>query len=68
MNNFEDARHQGFSRADMAQEMREMELRLESLGCHLCKYGQRSIRTCDTIIEDADGIYPTCPYFKKEAT
>ena len=65
-NSFEDAMHQGFSRADMAQEVEEMEKRIEELGCHLCKYSKRSIRTCETIIEDVEGIYPRCPYFKKE--
>ena len=66
MSNFEEARHQGFSQADLAQEMRELEERIDQLGCHMCKYAERSIKTCDNIIQDIDGIYPKCPYFKKE--
>ena len=64
-NAFEEARHKGFSVADMAQEMKEKEERIQELGCSDCHY-QIGFRACETIIEDDGETFPRCPYFKKE--
>ena len=64
-NGFEEARHQGFSRADMAQEMAEKEKRMKQLGCDVCVYKYSGFMTCDTVIEICDTLDGICPSFKK---
>lgn len=61
-NAFEEARHHGYSEADMAAEMKEMEDRMNALGCPKCKYIERNCTTCNTIIND--DMYQKCPYRK----
>jgi hypothetical protein len=61
-NAFEEARHHGYSEADMAAEMKETEDRMAFLGCMNCKYIERYSPTCDTIIND--DMYQKCPYRK----
>ena len=64
-NAFEDARHQGYSAADMAADMAEKMARCQALGCLTCAYKDRISATCDYII-DQETIYEHCPY-RKEA-
>ena len=61
-NDFEDAKHQGFSRADMAQEMAEKEKRMQELGCPKCRYKNKGYMTCETVIELSDTFGGKCPY------
>ena len=63
MSDFENAKHQGYTAADMAADEAEATQRMQALGCFSCKYGA-AYRACTTIIE---GDYDKCPYFKKEA-
>ena len=62
-NGYEEAMHQGYSAADMAADMEEIEKRVEGLGCRICKYRDWNSRTCDNVIS---GFLERCPYFKKE--
>lgn len=58
MNNaFEDAMHQGFSRADMAQELMEMERRMHGLGCDRCLYRDEISPVCETIINHPEKFF-----------
>lgn len=66
MSNFEDAKHQGFSRADMAQEMDEKEKRMQELGCDKCRYEKDNYMACDTVIELSDTFGGICPYFRNK--
>lgn len=61
----EEARHQGYSAADMAAEMKEREKRMQDLGCFTCKYQQKGFATCEVILNGED-TYPRCPYRKEE--
>lgn len=61
-NAFEEARHHGYSVADMEAEMKEMEDRMNALGCPNCKYIEWNCTTCSTIIND--DMYQKCPYRK----
>ena len=61
----EEARHQGYSAADMAAEMQEREKRMQDLGCFTCKYQQKGFATCEVILNGED-TYPRCPYRKEE--
>ena len=65
-NGYEEALHQGYSAADMAADMEEMEKRMQDIGCFDCKYRDRNSRTCDVVIRDESGTYQRCPYYKKE--
>ena len=65
MSNFEDAKHQGFSRADMAQEMAEKEKRMQELGCPTCRYKESKYMVCDTVLELSDRFNGICPYFRE---
>lgn len=60
-NDFENALHQGYSAADMAADMAEVEARTNELGCYCCRYGQEYHPTCNNIIA---GCLGRCPYFK----
>lgn len=64
-NAFEEARHQGYSTADMKADKEEMEKRMQELGCFNCKYGADLYRVCGTIIEDRDNVFEHCPYRKE---
>lgn len=66
MGSFEEARHQGYTAADMAADQAEYEQRMQALGCFQCKYGADLYRVCGTIIEDKDNVFEHCPYFRKE--
>ena len=63
-NGFEEAMHQGFSAAEMAQEAQEQMARVNSLGCLSCLYRDRNAAICGRIIED-DDLYSKCPYRKE---
>lgn len=65
MAEFEEARHQGFSKADMAQEAKEQTDRCKALGCESCIYRDRNANACMKIIMETI-LYPKCPY-RKEA-
>ena len=65
MSNFEDAKHQGFSKADMAQDMAEKEKRIKELGCDKCRYKERLSVTCNTVIDLSDRFKGICPYFRE---
>ena len=64
MSNFEEAKHQGYSTADMAADMAEAQQRLNDLGCPICKWGEYRSPACYSIFEDVTKI--VCPYFRKE--
>ena len=65
MSSFEEAKHQGYSASEMAQDMAEREQRAKDLGCFKCKWGEFRSPTCDLINESSRIL---CPYFKdKEA-
>lgn len=61
MSDFENARHQGYTAAEMAADAAEATQRMKELGCFSCKYGVR-YRACETLIE---GDYDKCPYRKE---
>ena len=61
-NSFEEAKHQGYSQADMLADARETEEQMELLGCRECKYGESYHSCCASIIEQR---LEKCP-FKKE--
>ena len=63
-NEFEDAKHQGYSAADMASDVAEQMARYQELGCMSCIYAERYSNTCLTIRENAD-TYTKCPYRKE---
>ena len=64
---FEEAKHHGYSAADMAADMQEIKDRMEMLGCPICKYRNLTSHTCDAVIKDELGIYKCgCPFWKKE--
>lgn len=50
MSTFEEAMHHGFSRADLAQEIKEMEERIDQLGCNRCIHRFENSHVCDQII------------------
>lgn len=56
-NAFEDAMHQGFSGADMAQELMEMERRMHGLGCDRCLYRDEISPVCETIIKHPEKFF-----------
>ena len=62
---FEEARHHGYSAADLAADMKELEERCEALGCDSCSYRDGNYAICVRVIED-EKLYKYCPY-KKEA-
>ena len=65
MSSFEEARHQGYSAAEMAADIAEQEKRAKDLGCFKCKWGELYSPSCDSI---RGGVKVLCPYFKnKEA-
>ena len=53
-NGFEEAMHQGFSAAEMAADMKEMEDRCEALGCLSCLYRDRYAAICGRVIDEDD--------------
>ena len=57
MSNFEDAMHQGFSRADMAQELMELEKRMHGLGCDRCLHRDEISPVCDMIINHPEKFF-----------
>ena len=61
MSSFEDARHQGYSAAEMAADMAEVASRMQALGCYGCKYSSLYHATCEGII---NGELAKCPYIK----
>ena len=61
-NAFEEARHHGFSEADMAPEMEEMERRIESLGCDTCWHRNENSPVCETIINHS-GEFFSCMFY-----
>lgn len=61
-NPFEEAMHHGYSEADMAADMQEMEERMEHLGCKKCKYIDMYHPTCNGVIQ---GSMAKCPYRKE---
>ena len=65
MSNFEEAMHNGYSRADLASDMQEKEKRCQTLGCPTCAYRNRISVSCDYVIEQ-DTIYEKCPYRKED--
>ena len=66
-NAFEEARHQGYTEADMAADQKEITDRMEYLGCPNCKYGGRNSRTCESIIIDESNIYRLgCPLYSQK--
>ena len=56
-NGFEDARHHGYSRADMAQEMEELERRMHGLGCDRCHHGDEISPICEVIINHPEKFF-----------
>lgn len=62
-NAFEEARHYGYSAADMEADMKEMEERMEHLGCEGCRYIDLYHPTCYGVIE---GTLRKCPYRKEK--
>lgn len=66
MASFEEARHQGYSAADMAADAAEQVNRLQQLGCGICRYRLGNYHVCAAVIEDKDNVFEHCPY-KKEA-
>lgn len=66
MNNFEEAMHHGFSRADVAQEIKEMDERMHQLGClRGCIHFQKCSPVCDCIIRH-DEKWDKCNFYIKE--
>lgn len=65
MSEFEDAMHQGFSKADKAAEMAEYSARMTQLGCYACGYSSIYHPTCEHMIK---GELEKCPYFKEVTT
>lgn len=65
MGSFEEARHQGYSEADMAADMEEAEIRATQLGCQRCKYQTSGSASCERVFLQED-LYRTCPYFKQK--
>ena len=65
MADFEEAIHQGFSRADVAQEIKEMDERMNHLGCRECFHLPEGSSVCDMIIR-RDDAFKDCPYFFKK--
>lgn len=61
MSDFENARHQGYTVADLAADEAETTQRMKELGCFSCKYGAR-YKACSTVIECG---YKRCPYRKE---
>ena len=61
-NAFEDAMHQGFSRADMAQELMELEKRMHGLGCDTCQHQCENAPTCNTIINHPEKFF-SCGFY-----
>ena len=59
-NAFEESMHQGFSRAEMAQEMLELERRIEALGCRECIHMIENSPVCNMIINS--GKYGACNF------
>ena len=64
-NEFEEARHQGYSAADMTADIEEQENRINELGCLTCAYGERYSNTCITVREETT-LYTKCPYRKEK--
>ena len=64
MSSFEEARHQGFSREELAAEMAECEQRMKDLGCHKCKWGHSYSPTCERIVK-GETYNIVCPYYKE---
>ncbi len=64
---YETARHYGFSREDYMAEQKEIMDRMEFLGCPNCRYSDRNSPTCDNIIRDECNIYRCgCPFYSKK--
>lgn len=61
MSSFEEAKHQGYSKADMAADMAEYAARMTELGCYACQYSSLYHATCDNMIK---GSLPKCPYYR----
>lgn len=59
-NAFEESMHQGFSRADLADEMLELERRIESLGCRDCAHMMENSPVCNMIIHSSK--YGACNF------
>lgn len=67
MSNFEEARHQGFSQADMAQEEEEITKKMNSFGCHRCNWGMSFSLLCDVTLKSTSKM-DECPFFKDRDT
>ena len=61
----EEARHQGYSRSEMEEEMQEGEKRISELGCIRCRYIHNNSVTCQNVFDDEE-LYKKCPYFKEK--
>ena len=61
MSDFEEAMHHGYSRADFASEMEELEKIYQELGCAQCKYEEYNSRACR-------GDFSKCPFTKEVET
>lgn len=66
MSNFEDAMHQGFSREELAQEMRKIEERMHGLGCDTCQHQCENSPVCQTIITQPQKFFSCGFYCEKE--
>jgi len=64
-NEFEEARHQGYSAADMKADIEEQKNRINELGCLTCAYGESHFNTCITVRE-VTTLYSKCPYRKEK--
>lgn len=65
MNNFEEAMHHGFSRADVAQEIKVLDERMHQLGCNSCFHAKENSPVCDCIIRH-DEKWDSCNFYAKE--
>ena len=62
MASFEEARHHGYTQADMIADAKETQEQMDLLGCKDCRYGDSYHSCCSSIIEQR---LDKCP-FKKE--
>lgn len=60
-NAFEDAMHQGFSRAEMAHEIMEIHQRMFDLGCLGCQHMNENSPVCACVISHPEK-YDSCMF------